>query len=144
MIDQLCRWLQYTSNCNFPLWKLKELRVKAVSILGEWGEGALSSGRWGEPAMSARVCQLRATPWCVTISWPAYLLASGQGAFSHSLSLCHSSQVNRPQAMRGNYCTWSCSFASMNEEKTISFAKVYCYFNSLAGFPMFYCFQNKI
>ena len=44
--------------------------------------GALSSGRWGEPAMSARVCQPRATPWCVTIiSWPACLLASAQEHF---------------------------------------------------------------
>ena len=25
--------LQYTSNCNFPLWKFRELRVKVVSIL---------------------------------------------------------------------------------------------------------------
>ena len=134
-----------TLNCNFLLWKLKELRVKAVSILGEGGEGALTSGRWGEPAMSARVCQLRATPWCVSIiSWPACLLASAQGAFSHSLSPCHSSQVNRPQAMRRNYCTCSCSFASLNEEKIISFAKVYCHFNFLTGFLIFCCFQNEI
>ena len=30
--DHTIRWLHYTSNCNFPLWKLKELRVKVVSI----------------------------------------------------------------------------------------------------------------
>ena len=143
--DHTIRWLHYTLNCNFPLWKLKELRVKAVSILGEGGEGALSSGRWGEPAMSVRVCQLRATPWCVTIiSWPACLLASAQGAFSYSLSPCFSSQVNRPQAMRGNYCTCSCSFASMNEEKMIYFVKVYCHFNFLTKFLIFCCFQNEI
>ena len=35
--DHTIRWLHYTLNCNFPLWKLKELRVEAVSILGEWG-----------------------------------------------------------------------------------------------------------
>ena len=43
--DHTIRWLHYTLNCNFPLWKLKELRVKAFSILQEGGEGALSSGR---------------------------------------------------------------------------------------------------
>ena len=123
--DHTIRWLHYTLDCNFPLWKLKELGVKAVSILGEGGEGALSSERWGEPAMSAQVRQLRATPWCVTIiSWPACLLASTQGVFSHSLSPCHSSQVNRPQAMRGNYCTCSCSFASMNDKKRLPLLKI--------------------
>ena len=35
--DHTIRWLHYTLNCNFPLWKLKELRVEAVSILGEGG-----------------------------------------------------------------------------------------------------------
>ena len=86
--DHTMRWLHYTLNCNIPLWKLKELRVKAVSILGEGGEGALPSRRrrWGEPAISARVCQLRATSWCVTIIWPACLLTSALGAFPHSLS----------------------------------------------------------
>ena len=45
--DHTIRWLQYTSNCNFPLWKLKEEKVNVVSILGE---GALFSERWGEKA----------------------------------------------------------------------------------------------
>ena len=95
--------------------------------------------------MSGRVCQLRATPWCVTIiSWPSCLLASAQGAFSHSLSPCHSSQVNRPQAIRGNYCTCSCSLDSMNEEKMISSAKVYCHFNFLAGSLIFVAFKMKV
>ena len=48
--------------------------------------------------------------------WAGSALASAQGAFSHSLSPCHSSQVNKPQAIRGNYCTCSCSFASMNDD----------------------------
>ena len=65
-------------------------------------------------------------------------------AFSYSLSPCFSSQVNRPQAMRGNYCTCSCSFASMNEEKRISFVKVYCHFNFFTKFLIFCCFQNEI
>ena len=65
-------------------------------------------------------------------------------AFSYSLSPCFSSQVNRPQAMRGNYCTCSCSFASMNEEKMISFVKVYCHFNFFTKFLIFCCFQNEI
>ena len=33
--DHTIKWLQYTSNCNFPLWKLRELRVKVVLILKE-------------------------------------------------------------------------------------------------------------
>ena len=94
--------------------------------------------------MSGPVLQLQATLWCVTISWPACLLASAQGAFSHSLSPCHSSQVNRPQAIRGNYCTCSCSLDSMNEEKMISSAKVYCHFNFLAGSLIFVAFKMKV
>ena len=113
--------------------------MKAVSTLGEGGEEALSSGT----TMLGRVFQLQATLWCVTISWPACLLASAQGAFSHSLSPCHSSQVNRPQAMRGNYCTCSCSFASMNDKKRLPLLRIIVSL-ILAGFLMFYCFQNEL
>ena len=145
--DHTIRWLQYTSNCNFPLWKLKELRVKVVSILGEGGEGALSSERWGDPAILARVCQLRAAPWCATISWPACLLASAQGAVLHSLSSCQSSQVNWPQALRENCCACSWSLSSINDEKMISCARVYwnCLFNSWISHPglSFISFQMK-
>ena len=35
---------------SLPLWKLKEEKVNIVSILGEGGEGALFSERWGEKA----------------------------------------------------------------------------------------------
>ena len=144
--DHRIRWLQHTLNCSFPLLKLKELRVKVVSILGEGGEGVLSSERWGEPAISARVCLLRAAPWCATISWPACLLASAQGAVLHSLSPCQSSQVNWPQALRGNYCTCSWSLSS-NDEKMISCARVYwiCHFNSWISHPRLYfiAFQMK-
>ena len=117
--DHTIRWLQYTSNCNFPLWKLKELRVKVVSILGEGGEGALSSERWGDPAILARVCQLRAAPWCATISWPACLLAThtrSSCTFSLTLSV-KSSQVNWRQALRENYCACSWSLSSKNDKK---------------------------
>ena len=65
-------------------------------------------------------------------------------AFSYSLSPCFSSQVNRPQAMRGNYCTCSCSFASLNDKKRLPLLLDYCQFYLLAGFLMFYCFQNEI
>ena len=147
--DHTIRWLQYTSNCNFPLWKLKELRVKVVSILGEGGEGALSSERWGDPAILARVCQLRAAPWCATISWPACLLAThtrSSCTFSLTLSV-KSSQVNWRQALRENYCACSWSLSSKNDKKMISCARVYwiCHLDSWIFHPglCFISFQKK-
>ena len=141
--------MQYTSNCNFPLWKLKELRVKVVSILGEGGEGALSSERWGDPAILARVCQLRAAPWCATISWPACLLAThtrSSCTFSLTLSV-KSSQVNWRQALRENYCACSWSLSSKNDKKMISCARVYwiCHLDSWIFHPglCFISFQKK-
>ena len=147
--DHTIKWLQYTSNCNFPLWKLKELRVKVVSILGEGGEGALSSERWGDPAILARVCQLRAAPWCATISWPACLLAThtrSSCTFSLTLSV-KSSQVNWRQALRENYCACSWSLSSKNDKKMISCARVYwiCHLDNRIFHPglCFISFQKK-
>ena len=71
--------------------------MKLLSILGEGGEGTLSSKRWGEPAISARVCQLRAAPCSATISWPACRLAihtrSSFYILSHLANQVKSSQL---------------------------------------------------
>ena len=104
--------------------------------------------RWGEPAISAQVCQLQLpAPWCATISWIACLLASAEGPLLHSLSPCQSSQVNWPQTLRGNYCTCSWSLSSINGEKMTSCARVYwiCHFNSWISYPRlcFIAFQMK-
>ena len=145
MIDQLCRWLQYTSNCNFPLWKLKELRVKVVSILGEGGEEALSS--FGEmrgashfsASMPATSCslmrhdQLTSLPIGYTRKEQFYIL-------SHLAS-----QVNWPPALRENYCACSWSISSINDKKMISCVGVYwiCHFNSWISHPGLCPFASK-
>ena len=51
------------------------------------------------------------------ISWIACLLASAEGPVLHSLSPCQSSQVNWPQAPRGNYCTCSWPLSLINDEQ---------------------------
>ena len=84
-----------------------------------------------------------APPW---VGQLAYWIHT-QGAVLHSLSPCKSSQVNWPQALRGNYCTCSWSLSSINDEKMISCARVYwiCHFNSWISHPRlcFIAFQMK-
>ena len=119
--------------------------MKAVSTLGEGGEEALSSGT----TMLGRVFQLQATLWCVTISWPACLLAThtrSSCTFSLTLSV-KSSQVNWRQALRENYCACSWSLSSKNDKKMISCARVYwiCHLDSWIFHPglCFISFQKK-
>ena len=145
MITQLhgCNTLQIVT---FLYENLRRESERCLNI----GEGALSSERWGDPAILARVCQLRAAPLiCTTMSWPACLLDTHtRSSFTFSLTLpVKSSQVNWPPALRENYCACSWSLSSKNDKKMISCARVYwiCHLDSWIFHPglCFISFQKK-
>ena len=149
--DLTIGWLDYTSKCNFPLWKLKELFYIIACNTAIWRYenkrvNLFCRDEESQP-FQRKYASYELLPELATISWIACLLASAEGPVLHSLSPCQSSQVNWPQTLRGNYCTCSWSLSSINGEKMTSCARVYwiCHFNSWISYPRlcFIAFQMK-
>ena len=109
--DHTIRWLQYTSNCNFAQWKLR-VKVFSTCILAS-PQGAISDSI---PPCQGRLCcaccqlEVRA---CVLCSWKHHHTKESKPqswvgwGMRHSKMQPEATQVNRPQELKGDFC--SCS-----------------------------------